>query len=436
MQITVERTDVVERLMKVDIPEEQVADEVRNRLRSLTRTARLPGFRPGKAPLKVIAHQYGRTVRNEVVGELIRTTFQEALVREKLRPVGAPVIDPVKAQPGEGLSYTAVFEVYPEISHVEVDGLVIRRPTAQVTETDIDRTIEKLLDQRKAWGASEQPARLGDRVIIDYQATLDEDPGKVDKGQDVTMELGGGTRFKALEEGLIGATPGLERSIQITYPTDYVATELAGRSATFQVKVRVVQAPNRPTLDDAFAASLGIEQGGVEALRQAVRENLELEAQKASATQTKQRVLDALLAVNHVDTPKSLVDREKKRMTRARQDALSRLGLDPGRFPTDETALENQAKRHVSLALLLAELIDKAGISVDPVKVREEVEAIAQSFEKPEQVVQWYYSETGRLTDIESALLENQVVDWVLQRADIEEEPMSFDELLNRGQTT
>jgi len=313
MQVTVEHTDTVERLMKVDIPEEQVADEVRSRLQSLTRTVRLPGFRPGKAPLKVIAHQYGRRVRNEVVGDMIRTTFESALVREKLRLAGAPIIDPIKDNPGEGLSYTAVFEVYPEITLAAVDDLKVDRPVAEVTEADVDRTLEKLRHQRKVWTTTEQPAGIGDRITIDYEARLNGVPEAVDKGEGVKMELGGHQRFKDLQEGLAGVTPGTERTIQVTYPANYSLKEVAGKSAEWKVHVRAVETATIPELDDDLASQLGIEEGGVQGLRAAVQENLERELSQAIATETKQRVVDALLEVNRVEVPKVLVDVEKKK---------------------------------------------------------------------------------------------------------------------------
>lgn len=436
MRITVERTDTVERLMKVDIPEEEIADKVRNRLQSLTRTVRLPGFRPGKAPLKVIAHQYGRRVRNEVVGEMIRTSFEDALVREKLRLAGAPTIDPITAHPGEGVSYTAVFEVFPEIAIAKVEGLSVRRPAAQVTEEDVDRTLEKLREQRKVWVPSEHPAGSGDRVIIDYEAKRTAASEPVDKGEGVTVELVGNERFKALEAGLMGATPETQRELQVTLPADYSVSELAGQPSVWTVMVRMVETSTLPELDDQFAVQFGVEEGGVEALRTAVRENMERELSKAIATQTKQRVVEALLAANQVEVPKSLVDGEKKRIVRNRTEALARLGVDPKRFSLDEEAFEEQARRRVATGLLLAELVSRQGIKVDAEKVREKVEAMAETFKSPEQVVQWYYAQPERLADIESGLLEEQAVEWVLARAEITDESTSFDELLNREQTT
>ncbi len=436
MQVTVEHTDTVERLMKVDIPEERVADEVRNRLQSLTRTVRLPGFRPGKAPLRVIAHQYGRRVRNEVVGEMIRSTFSDALAREKLRLAGAPTIDPIRTQPGEGVSYTAVFEVFPEITISNVDGLKIRRPAAQVTEEDVERTLGKLREQRKVWAPSEQPARTGDRVTIDYETRLAAESEPVDKGEGVTVELVGNERFKALEAGLIGAATGTERNIQVTLPPDYSVAELAGQSSVWKVTVRAVEASTVPALDDQFASAFDIDEGGVSALRAAVRENMERELGQAIVTETKQRVVAALLEANDVEVPKSLVEAEKKRMAKHRRDALARLGLDSERFPTDELALGEQAKRHVATGLLLAELVSKQGIELPVGKVREKVEAMAQTFKSPEQVVQWYYAQPERLADIEAGLLEEEALKWVLERAEVTDENTSFDELLNREQTT
>lgn len=437
MQVTVECTDTVERQMKVDIPEEQVADEVNSRLQSMTRTVRLPGFRPGKAPLKVIAHQYGRRVRSEVVGEIIRSSFEDALAREKLKLAGAPTIDPITDHPGEGVSYTAVFEVYPEITLSAIDALEIRRPTAEVTEADVDRILEKLREQRKVWEAAEKPAAVGDRITLDYEARLDGGaPDVVDKGEDIKMELGGNNRFQDLDEGLIGAIAGTERNIQVTYPTNYSREDLAGKSASWTVHVRVVETATVPALDDELAAQFGIEEGGVDALRARARENLERELAQAIATETKRRVVDALLAANQVEVPKALIEAEKKRLKRSRGEALARLGLDPGRFPSDEAALNEQARRRVETGLLLADLVSKNGITVDPGKIRERVESMAEAFESPEQVVQWYYAQPERLADVEAALLEEQVIGWVLERAQVTNDNSSFDELLNREQTT
>lgn len=438
MQVNVEKTGAVGRRMKVEIPEQQIADAVDSRLRSLVRTTKVPGFRPGKVPLKVIVRQYGRRVRDEVIGELIRTSFQDALTQERLRLVGLPTIEPMHALPGEGLSYTAVFEVYPEVSLSRVEGLSIRCPTAQIQEADVDRMLERLRLQRKSWKVVERPAAQGDRVIVDFHATLNNEGITVGKGEEIPVELGAGRMLKGFEEGLIGAVAGNELTLTLTYPADYSVAELAGKPATFAVKVRAVETASIPELDAAFAQEVGVQAGGVDALRSAVRENLSRELQSAIKARTRQRVLDALLAANPVDLPQSLIEieTEMEQMKRKRLEALTGLGLDPDRFPTDEAQLEQKARRRITMGLILTELVSRNDMKPDSEQVRARVESLAAASGKPDQVIQWYYSHPGRLAEVEAELLEQQVIDWVLERAEVTNDETSFDELVNPGQTT
>lgn len=434
MHVTVENTGVIERRMKVEIPEEHISDEVNNRLKSMSRTVKVPGFRPGKVPLKVVARQYGPRVRNEVVGELIRTSFQHALSQEKLRPVGVPTIDPLDAQPGRGLSYAAVFEVYPDISLKPLDDLVVHKPVAEVTAEDLGRMLDRLRKQRRTWEVVDRPAESGDRVNIDYKSHLEGE--EVDAGHDVVVELGSGWMLKEIEAELMGATAGLERTIYATYPDSYPKPALAGKLVPVEVKVKSVQAASVPEFDDQFARELGIEQGGIDALRDALRSSMERELQNAIEARTKTQVLDLLLNENPVGVPKLLVAQEMEAMQSRHREELKRMGLDTAKIPLDMTRLEEHARRRVAIGLILAEVIRSNDLKPDPEKVRAKVELIASAFDNPNQVVQWYQNSPERLADIEAAVLEDQAVEWVLERAQLTPEQSSFDALMNPGQTT
>lgn len=436
MQVTVENTGGVERRMKVEIPEEYISDEVNSRLKSMSRTVKMPGFRPGKVPLKVVARQYGPRVRKEVVGELVRSSFQDALTQEKLRPVGLPTIDPLDAQPGRGLSYAAVFEVYPDVSLKPLEFLVIRKPVAEVTAGDVAQMLDRLRKQRRTWEVVDRPAELGDRVIIDYEGQVEGEGSEVDVGQGVVVELGSGRMLKEVEEVLVGATVGSEQIIDGTYPEAYAKPALAGKSVRLQVKVQSVQAASEPELDDAFAAELGIEKGGVDALKETVRSNMERELHNAIQARIKAQVLDVLLSENPVDLPKSLVAQEIEALQRRQRDEWKRMGLDAAKIPIDTTRLEDQAQKRVAVGLLLAEVIKSNDLKPNPEKARAKLELLASAFEHPNQVVQWYQSSPERLADLEAAVLEDQAVEWILERAQITSEQSSFDALVNPGQTT
>jgi len=436
MQVTVEEGSGLERRMRVEIPEDRVEGAVNERLQSMTRTARVPGFRPGKVPLKVVAQRYGRQVRDEVIGEIVRTSFYDALVQQNLRPAGSPTIDPVDSRPGEGVEYTAVFEVYPELSEPEVEGLEIARPVAEVGGADVERTIESLRRQRRRFEPVERPAREGDRVTIDFEGTIDGEPFENGSGSEVRLELGSGQPLEAIEDALAGASAGEQRSIEVDLPASYRPESLAGRRAVFEVRVSEVSEPVLPEVDDEFARTFGVGEGGAEALRAEVRRNLERELEDAIRARTKERVMDALLAANPVSPPAALVEEEMERMFRLRGGELAQQGIDPERLGLAPEMFREQAARRIALGLLLAEIVKRNGLTADEERVRERIESIASTYEEPSRVVSWYYADKARLADIESTVLEDQVVAWMLQRATVRDEQTSFDELLNPGQTS
>jgi len=436
MQVTLERTEGLERQLKVEIPEDRVQGEVDRRLSSIARSARLPGFRPGKAPMKVIAQRYGKQVREEVVGEMVQASFQDAVVQQSLRPAGTPTIDPLEWEGGKGVAYTAVFDVYPDIELPPIESLKVVTPVAEVADADVDALLERLRVQRRSFEEVKRAAMPGDRVIIDFEGTCEGEARDDLKAEDFPVELGAGQVFKAFEDGLHGVTAGQELELDLRFPGDYGAGELAGKPAKFAVTVKRVEEPVLPEIDDAFAASFGVAEGGVERLRAEVRKNMERELAEAIAAKTKQRVMEALLAGRSLELPEVLVRREMERAMETRKLELRHSGIDPDQVELEPEMFAEQARRRVALGLLLGELIKANDIRADPEKVRSRVELIASTYEDPKEVVQWYYSEPARLADVESMVLEDAVVEWILERADVSTESTSFDELMNPGQTT
>ncbi len=436
MQVSVEKTEGLERRLRVEVPEERIEGEINNRLQSMRRTARIPGFRPGKVPLKVVAQRYGRQVRDEVVGEMLQSSFYDAIVQENLRPAGRPTFDPVDWRPGEGLTYTAVFEVYPELGPPRVDGLKITRPAAEVTDADVERVIEELRTQRRSWEpVEERGAEKGDRVVIDFEGRLEGETFEGGTGSQVPVELGAGRMPEALEEGLLGVRAGEERTLEVRFPAEHHAEKLAGQLVSFQVKVHAVQHPVLPEPGDEFARSFGVQEGGMEALRAEVRKRMQRELEETIRAQTKQRVMDALLEANTVHPPRALVREEMERMCELRRAELAHQGIDADQLGLKPEMFEDQAQRRIALGLLLAEIVKSNHLSADKGRVRARIEAIAATYDDPQQVVQWYYADKSRLAEVESTVLEEQVVDWMLERVEITEEAMSFDELMRPGQS-
>ncbi|NIR29300.1 MAG: trigger factor [Gammaproteobacteria bacterium] len=434
MEVSVEKTEGLERRLHVEVPEERIEGEINNRLQSMRRTARVPGFRPGKVPLKVVAQRYGRQVRDEVVGEMLQSSFYDAVVKENLRPAGRPTFDPVDWQPGQGLTYTAVFEVYPELEPPRVEGLKVTRPVAEVTEADVERVIEELRSQRRTWEPGERGAEEGDRVVIDFEGRLGGETFEGGTGSKVPVELGAGRMPEALEEGLLGVQAGEERTVEVRFPENHHTEKLAGQPVTFHVKAHAVQRPVLPEAGDDLARSLGVQEGGMDALRAAVRKNMERELQETVQAQTKQRLMDALLQANTVEPPKALIKDEMERVCELRRAELAQQGIDADQLGLKPGMFEEQAHRRIALGLLLAEIVKSNHLSADKDRVRARIEAIAATYNDPQQVVQWYYADKSRLAEVESTVLEGQVVDWMLERVEITEEAMSFDELMRPGQ--
>lgn len=433
MEVTVESSAGLERRMRVRVPEEQVSTEVSKRLESLSREARVPGFRPGKVPMKVIRQRFGRQVRDEVVGEVVRSSFYDALTQQQLRPAGSPTIEPENLQPGQGITYLATFDVYPQVTLPPLESLSIARPSARVEESDVDSMLQTLRRQRRTWTEVQRAATVTDRVVIDFAGFKDGAPLENAHGKAFTAELDAQRMIPGFEAGLVGLSAGESKTLELTFPEAYHAADLAGRPVSFEVTVQRVEEASLPDIDDAFAAGFGVTEGGAQALRDEVRRNMERELDDRLRNVTKRRTMDALLHGQDVDLPASLVEEESRRALERRKTELAHSGIDAGQVGLNAEMFQEQARTRVSLGLLLSELIKEHALQPDPQKVRARIDTIASTYEHPEEVVRWYYGDRERLTDIETAVLEEQVVDWVLERASVTEEVTSFDALTQPG---
>lgn len=433
MQVSVEATKGLERKMTVHVPAERVDNEVDNRLRRMGRTAKVKGFRPGKVPFKVVKQQYEPQVREDVMQELLRQTYGEALQKEKLRPAGAPAIDPVSMQPGEGLRYTATFEVYPEVSIKKAEGLKVERPKVEISDADVEDMVSKMRRQRAEWQKVERAAASGDRVIIDFEGKLDGEDFAGNKGEKVPVELGAGRMVEDFEKNLVGVKPGDEKSFDVKFPKDYQAENLKGKKTKFSVKVHEVQELKLPELDEEFCKHFGVEEGGVEKLREDVREHMQRELDANVRRQVKEKILDALIDANSVEVPNALVDDEIHNM---QHDMAKRMGMgdkaDPHQLPRD--LFEERARKRVSLGLLLGEFIKSQSLKPSAEKVDALLQDAAENYPDTDEAVRNFRKNPNVMRQVEAMALEEQAVDLLLEKATIKEKPAKFEEVMNAGQ--
>ena len=436
MEVSVEQTKGLERRLKVTLTEDRVTGEVDERVGKMARTVNIPGFRPGKVPVKVVRQRFGKAIRDEVVGELVRNSFQEALTQENLRPAGSPSIDDIQSEPGDGIVYEAKFEVYPEITIPTMESLEVVKPVSSVEDSDVESMISTLRTQRKTWDDVERPAGTKDRVVVDFSSTCENEPITDGKAEKVPVELGAGRMVQGFEDGLVGARAGDDLKLNVTFPQDAPDAKIAGKAAEFEIHVHSVQTPKLPDLDESFFSSLGVGDGSEKSFREEVRQNMERELQEAVRAATKRSVMDSLLSAEVLELPSGLVDEEAERISNQRRMDLVYQGVDPENLTLDRSMFEEDARRRVALGLLLAEIVKSNSMSADPETVRERIETIASTYDESDKVINWYYSNYERLQEIESAVLEDQVVEWVLERANVSEDKSTFDALLNPGQTT
>jgi trigger factor len=433
MMVSVNALKGLERRMEVSVPTSRVEQQVDKRLLGVSRTARIKGFRPGKAPIHVVRKHYGAQVREEVVSDLIRETFAEALRQENLTPAGGPRIEPLAAGKGADLKYAATFEIYPQIELKGVEGMALIRPKASVGDGDVDAMLESLRQQKPVFTAAGRASQDGDRLTIDFEAQIGGKPFDGGTAQGHQFTLGAGRMLKDLEEGVRGAAAGDIRNFDVAFPEDYPAKNLAGKTAQFSVTVKAVDESQLPEVDDEFCRAFGVEEGGIEALRAEVRDNMERELEQAVRARLKAQVMDQLLAANPLELPRTLVEQEVRDM---QIEALRRMGVRSAKQLPPREPFEAGARRRVALGLLLNEVIRVAKIQVDAAKVQLRLDELVAGFADPEATRRQYLENEGALRQLQMMVLEDQAVDHVLEKAKVTEQSATFKELMNFGAET
>jgi trigger factor len=433
MQVSIETTSGLERRLTVGVPAARIDSEVDERLKKAVKNVRMPGFRPGKVPMKVMRQRFGEGVRQEVLGEVMSQSFQEAVVQEKLRPAGQPSIEPRSLEAGRDLEYIATFEVFPEVEVHEMKDFDVEKPVASVTDEDIDNIIEVFRKQQGSWQAVERAAVEGDKVNIDYTGTRDGEAFDGGSAEDSDLELGSGRMIPGFEDGIVGMKAGDEKVLQLSFPDDYHSEDLQGASVEFKIKVNRIEEMLPAAMDEELFSKYGVEEGGEERFRKEVGENMARELKNAVEGKVKQQVMDAVIAAHeNVEIPKALIAQEVEAL---RNQMFQQFGgaagqdMDLKSLLPDDMFTENAEKR-VKLGLVLSELISQYELKADPDKVRATIEEMASTYQEPEEVINWYYSNQEQLASVESKVLEDQVVEKLLESAKIVEKECSYQDAI------
>ncbi|VAW95973.1 Cell division trigger factor [hydrothermal vent metagenome] len=429
MQVSVETTQGLERRMMVEINEEQIAEAVETRLKSMAKTTKIKGFRAGKVPFKVVKQHYGGQVRQEIVSDLVQSTFYEAVTQEKLRPAGGPTIgnDLVAT---DGLKYTATFEVYPEVEIASFDGVTLEKETAEISDADVAEMIETIRKQNKTWKAVDTASDDGNQVTVDFAGSVDGEAFEGGTGTDMAVEIGAGRMIPGFEDGLKGLKKGDETTLSLTFPENYPQKELAAKPVEFKITVKAVEQTALPEIDEDFAKKMGVEDGNIEQMNKDIRENMQRELDAKIKTNLKQVAMDKLIDLHKMDVPKALIEQEAATLMQQMQQNFASQGMKESDIQLNPDMFNDQASRRVSLGLIMAEVVKENDIKVDDEKVRAKVEEIAEPYDQPEQVVSWYYGDKQRLNEIESLVFEEQIIEWLLSKVTVEEKTKKFKELM------
>jgi trigger factor len=430
MQTNIETLSKLERRLNVAVPAEQIDREVEQRLRKLSRTVRLDGFRPGKVPLKIVAQHYGPQVRTEVIGDAVQKAFTDVVREQNLKVAGYPRIERREGGDDKQLAFSATFEIYPEVKLGDLASVKIERPVHAVEEADVDHTIEILRKQRVTWETAARASQSGDRVTVDFAGRIEgkEFPGS--KGTGMAVVLGEGRVLPEFESALTGVQAGEQKTFPVSFPADYPGKEVAGKTAAFEAIVTKIEAPRVPELGPDFAKALGVADGDTAKMRAEVRTNVELEVKKRIESDLKQKVMQALMDSAAPELPKSLVEIELARIVQQTRAELEARGVRMEKLPVNPEALEARAKRRVALGLVIGELVRQHALGAKPEQVRALVTEYAQTYEQPFEVVKWIYSEPQRLSEFEGLAVEANVIKWVLERAKVEDQAISFESLM------
>lgn len=433
MAANVENLGTLERRVSMSVPVRDIEKQVDERLKQLARNVKMPGFRPGKVPMKIVAQTYGPQVRNEVLGDAVQKSFSDAVKEANLRVAGYPKIEKKDGAADDALEFSATFEIYPEVRLGELSGAPVEQPKVTVDDAAVARTIEVLRKQRTKFVAADRPAKDGDRLTVDFNGTIDGLPFDGGAAQNFIYALGGGSMLPEFDAAARGMAAGESKRFGLKFPADYHGKDVAGKQAEFEIRIRNVDEPRLPEIDAEFARSLGVADGDVEKMRGEIRANVEREVKKRIEARVKNQAMEALLAATPLELPKALVEMEAQSLVqRAAQDLQGR-GLKPEQINLHPQQFEDAAKRRVALGLIIAELARAENLQPKPAEVRALVEQEAQSYESPAEVVKWFYMQPQRLSEMEAMALEANVVKWVLSKAQVTQKDMAFDELMGAG---
>ncbi|MDH3337990.1 MAG: trigger factor [Gammaproteobacteria bacterium] len=427
MQVTVESTGKLERRMRVELPAERIEREVDTRLKSVGRTAKLKGFRPGKVPPKVVKQRYGKQIREEVLSELMQKSYSDAVMQENLHPVGGPKIKPETTDGGKSFAYVATFEIMPEIELKDLDKLEFEKPDVTIDDNDLDDMILKLRKQKATWNEVERASGEGDRVIVDFTGTLKGEEFKGGKGTEVPVILGQGQMLPDFEKALFGVKAGDEKSFKVKFPKDYHAEDLAGKKVDFAIKTHRVEEESLPPVDDSLAEAFDVKEGGIDQFMKDVKDNMEREADAKVKSELREQIMNALLEANRFDIPQTL---KRQEMHTLQHDAMRRLGVeDHSQAPPIENFAE-MAERRVRLSLLVTQLIADQRLTVDASKVRERIEEMCAGYENSDEMVDMYVNNAEIVRQIEPLVLEQQAFDWILENGKTTTKKVAFTEYM------
>jgi trigger factor len=429
MQVSVEKTSELSRKMTVSVPESVVQEKMAERLKTLARQVKIDGFRPGKVPQHVVNKMYGDRVRGEVAGDLIQSTYYDALRDQNLNPAGQPHIHDLDET--QGFKYIAEFEVYPEISLVGIEGLEITQTSAKVEDSDVDAMIEKLRAQKKTWSAVERASQDQDQVSISFAGVCEGENFTDGRVMDFKVEIGAKQMIPGFEDNLIGLKSGENKTFSVTFPDEYSNTKLAGKPAEFNVEVMLVEEPTLPVVDEDFIKGYGTQDGQMASFRADIKANMERELAQALHSKLKDTVLDALYEKVKIQVPSVLVEEEIQILMKPYLESAKRQKMKPADLQLPKEMFKDKAQRRVALGLILGEIIHTQELKVDDSKVRQAIEDMARSYEQPEAYVSWYYSDKSRLQSVQQMVLEDQTVEWLVSKAKIANETTSFNAIMD-----
>ena len=434
MEATTAQANELERRIDLSIAIADVEKEMEQRLKRMGKNIKMAGFRPGKVPFSIIKQQHGDQARHEVLSEALDRVFGETVTEQKMRVAGYPRIEPKTSDSTTHLEFHAIFEVYPDFTPADMSTAEIERPVLEVTAAEVDKTVDILRQQRVSYEDADRAAAKGDRVVIDFLGKKDGEPFQGGQASDYPFVLGQGQMLPDFENAVEGSKAGEAKTFDLTFPADYFAKDLAGQTVQFDITVKQVQAPKLPEVDAEFAEGMGIADGDVAKMRAEIEANLKREVKRRIEGKVKDQVMEALIKANQIAIPNALVEMEIQRLMQAARQDMEQRGMKVKDMPIQPEWFADQAKRRVTLGLILAELVKTEKLQAKPEQIRAMVEETAQSYEQPEEVIRWYYAQPQRLGEVEGVAIENNVVDWVLGKAKVTDKAAVFDELMGQKQ--